>query len=187
MGVVEVALISVALSLDVFGVMLLKGAMLYKIDKNKLIKMSIIFGIWQFIAIMLGNLFTDIPLIKDRFNELGKNFTGIIFIGIGMYLLRKGLKKEIIDERRSDTGITYKDIILISLAFSLDVFFTGFVFSILGTKLLMGALILVSISILTVILGIYLGYFIGHEHKEKAYLVGSIALLVSGIYTIFKF
>lgn len=187
MGIIEVIFISIALSLDVFGVMLCKGSMIHKINKSKLMNLSIIFGIWQFVAITLGNIVTNIPILKSEFNDLGKNFTGVIFITIGIYLLRKAIKKEIIDERRLDRGITYKDIMLISLIFGLDVFFTGVGFSILGTNVFMGAFILVSISILSVVLGVYIGYFIGHEHKEKAYLVGSTILIISGIYTLFKF
>lgn len=47
--------------------------------------------------------------------------------------------------------------------------------------------ILISISTLSVILGVYLGYFIGYEHKVKSYLVGGTILILSGIYTIFRF
>lgn len=187
MGVIEVILVSIAISLDIFGVMLCKGSIISEIDKNKLIKMIIMFGICQFIAIILGNLVINIPILKNEFNELGKSFRWIIFIGIGMYLLKKGFNKELIEERLSDIGTMYKDMISISLLFSLKVFFVGIVFSILGTNVLMGSSILVSISILSVVLGIYLGYFIGHEHKNKFYLVGGSILIVSGIYTIFKF
>ncbi len=37
------------------------------------------------------------------------------------------------------------------------------------------------------VLGSLLGYFIGYEHKVKSYLVGGTILILSGIYTIFRF
>lgn len=43
MGVIEVILISIAISLDIFGVMLCKGSTINKVNINKLMKMSIIF------------------------------------------------------------------------------------------------------------------------------------------------
>ena len=154
MGVIEVILISIAISLDIFGVMLCKGSTINKVNINKLMKMSIIFIIFQSIAMILGNLAVNIPILKHEFNELGKGFAGIIFIVIGINLLKKGFNNEFIEERLSGIGTMYKDIVSTSLF---------------------------------VILGVYLGYFIGYEHKVKSYLVGGTILILSGIYTIFRF
>ena len=166
MRVIEVILISIAISLDIFSVMLCKGSIINKVNINKLMKMSIIFIIFQSIAIILGNLAINIPILKHEFNELGKGFAGIIFIVIGINLLKKGFNNEFIEERLSGIGTMYKDIVSTSLLFSLKVFF---------------------ISIGFLILGVYLGYFIGYEHKVKSYLVGGTILILSGIYTIFRF
>ena len=185
MGVIEVILISIAISLDIFGVMLCKGSTINKVNINKLMKMSIIFIIFQSIAIILGNLAINIPILKHEFNELGKGFAGIIFIVIGINLLKKGFNNEFIEERLSGIGTMYKDIVSTSLLFSLKVFFIGFL--ILKANILMISSILISISTLSVILGVYLGYFIGYEHKVKSYLVGGTILILSGIYTIFRF
>ena len=80
MGVIEVILISIAISLDIFGVMLCKGSTINKVNINKLMKMSIIFIIFQSIAMILGNLAENIPILKHEFNELGK-------VSQGLYLL----------------------------------------------------------------------------------------------------
>ena len=80
----------------------------------------------------------------------------------------------------------YKDIVSTSLLFSLKVFFISIGFLILKAILMISS-ILISISTLSVILGVYLGYFIGYEHKVKSYLVGGTILILSGIYTIFRF
>ena len=45
MGVIEVILISIAISLDIFGVMLCKGSTINKVNINKLMKMSYIYNI----------------------------------------------------------------------------------------------------------------------------------------------
>lgn len=60
MGVIEVILISIAISLDIFSVMLCKGSTINKVNINKLMKMSIIFIIFQSIAMILGNLAVNI-------------------------------------------------------------------------------------------------------------------------------
>ena len=182
MGVIEVILISIAISLDIFGVMLCKGSTINKVNINKLMKMSIIFIIFQSIAMILGNLAVNIPILKHEFNELGKGFAGIIFIVIGINLLKKGFNNEFIEERLSGIGTMYKDIVSTSLLFSLKVFFISIGFLILKANIL-----IISISTLSVILGVYLGYFIGYEHKVKSYLVGGTILILSGIYTIFRF
>ena len=187
MRVIEVILISIAISLDIFSVMLCKGSTINKVNINKLMKMGIIFVIFQSIAIILGNLAINIPILKHELNELGKGFAGIIFIVIGINLLKKGFNNEFIEERLSGIGTMYKDIVSTSLLFSLKVFFISIGFLILKANILMISSILISISTLSVILGVYLGYFIGYEHKVKSYLVGGTILILSGIYTIFRF
>lgn len=80
MRVIEVILISIAISLDIFSVMLCKGSIINKVNINKLMKMGIIFVIFQSIAIILGNLAINIPILKHELNELGK-------VSQGLYLL----------------------------------------------------------------------------------------------------
>lgn len=80
MGVIEVILISIAISLDIFGVMLCKGSIINKVNINKLMKMSIIFIIFQSIAMILGNLAVNIPILKHEFNELGKGLQGLYLL-----------------------------------------------------------------------------------------------------------
>ena len=84
--VLEICIIAVGLSLDVFAYSLYKGAMLSELKKATMVKLILIFTIWQMGSILLGNLFTLIPAfgeIATRTEEIWKFVSAFIFIIIG--------------------------------------------------------------------------------------------------------
>ena len=52
----EVLLIAVGLSLDVFAVVICRGALLSRIEKKRLLLLSAIFALWQVGALLAGSL-----------------------------------------------------------------------------------------------------------------------------------
>lgn len=183
MDIWEVLLVSVGLSLDVFTVVLCKGAMLSKIEKSKLIKLCIIFVGWQVGALLLGNMVTSISFFSKMLAKISlvtKFLAILIFIILGIYMIYKGLKNELIFERREDE-INYKEICLLACITSLDAFFAGIGFSFLEAEVIVEAFIILIITVIVVILGIYIGYRMGYEHKTKAYIIGGILLIVASV------
>ena len=59
----EILIVSVGLSLDVLTYALYKGAMLSKLDKKQILKMTLLFTGWQSGAMLLGSLISEIPYI----------------------------------------------------------------------------------------------------------------------------
>lgn len=64
MTIWEIILVSIGLSLDVYAVVVLYSAMLAKIEKRKLVNMCLIFAGWQMLAVLAGNLITELPFFK---------------------------------------------------------------------------------------------------------------------------
>ena len=179
MNLLEVILISVGLSADIFGVCVCEGSMLAKIEKKKLCLTCIIFCLWQLVAAQVGSMITIIPIIEKTeksFEHVFDTISLIIFVGLAVYMLYKAWKRESLFEQVDD--INYRKICIIAIVTSIDVFFAGIGFGFLNAQVIAVDIVIELTTILFVCLGIYTGYRLGYEQKNKAYLLGGIVLLI---------
>ena len=82
MSLIEILIISIGLSLDVYAVVVCQGAVLLKIEKTKLLKMSLFFCAWQVVAVSIGHTVTLIPYLADiakNVSYVGEFISVIIF------------------------------------------------------------------------------------------------------------
>ena len=96
MTIWEIILVSIGLSLDVYAVVVLYSAMLAKIEKRKLVNMCLIFAGWQMLAVLAGNLITELPLFKmvsTQMEHLWDVISVVIFFALGAYMLYKAGKR----------------------------------------------------------------------------------------------
>ena len=126
MSVIELLIVSVGLSIDVFVAAVYMGAGFSKIRWKNLVLLSILFGGIQLGTLVLGNLITLLPLLSitrtktaaDRWEGL----TVLIFAAIGIYMIIKGIKKKNVLERRKDE-IEWKKTTLLAMVTSVDAIF----------------------------------------------------------------
>ena len=175
MSLIEILIISIGLSLDVYAVVVCQGAVLLKIEKTKLLKMSLFFCAWQVVAVA----------IAKNVSYVGEFISVIIFTVIGVYMLYKAWKNEGILERLSD--VNYKQLCVAAFFTSLDALFAGMGFGLLKARFYIVALSILIITAVMVILGLYTGRRLGYEQKTKAYGIGGILLLISAIDVVLKY
>ena len=188
MSLIEILIISIGLSLDVYAVVVCQGAVLLKIEKTKLLKMSLFFCAWQVVAVSIGHTVTLIPYLADiakNVSYVGEFISVIIFTVIGVYMLYKAWKNEGILERLSD--VNYKHLCVAAFFTSLDALFVGMGFGLLKARFYIVALSILIITAVMVILGLYTGMRLGYEQKTKAYGIGGILLLISAIDVVLKY
>lgn len=188
MSLIEILIISIGLSLDVYAVVVCQGAVLLKIEKTKLLKMSLFFCAWQVVAVSIGHTVTLIPYLADiakNVSYIGEFISVIIFTVIGVYMLYKAWKNEGILERLSD--VNYKHLCVAAFFTSLDALFAGMGFGLLKARFYIVALSILIITAVMVILGLYTGMRLGYEQKTKAYGIGGILLLISAIDVVLKY
>ena len=188
MSLIEILIISIGLSLDVYAVVVCQGAVLLKIEKTKLLKMSLFFCAWQVVAVAIGHAVTLIPYLADiakNVSYVGEFISVIIFTVIGVYMLYKAWKNEGILERLSD--VNYKHLCVAAFFTSLDALFVGMGFGLLKARFYIVALSILIITAVMVILGLYTGMRLGYEQKTKAYGIGGILLLISAIDVVLKY
>lgn len=188
MNLVEIILISMGLSLDVFAVTICEGAMLARVEKKKLVIMCVIFCVWQLVAVQTGNLITLIPIFANSSTSMQLIWNGIsvvILVVLGIYMLYKAWRREAIFEHLSD--IDYKKVCITAIITSLDAFFAGIGFGFMDTEVIKVQVSLEIATILSVIIGVYTGYRMGYEQKTKAYGIGGIILILSAIELIVRY
>ena len=189
MNLGEVLLIAVGLSLDVFAVVICRGALLSRIEKKRLLLLSAIFALWQVGALLAGSLLGQLSSSSRALKELNVSWrTGsmVIFIILGIYLFLKARKGRPIQEKCND-NFPVKEMIFLACATSLDAFFAGIGFAFLQTSLLKETISIAVVTVLAVLLGIYTGYRLGYEFRARAYMIGGILLVAAGVELFVRF
>ena len=169
MNIWEILLTAAGLSLDVYAVCICKGAVIGRIDGKKLTQMCIVFSAWQVCAENGGHI-----------SGIWYGLAAAILLGMGFYMLRKGAKKEPVEERLEAWG-TVKEMCVLSAAVSADAFLTGIGFAFTRTRLSEELLAVAIMTAAAVMLGIYTGYRLGYEQKNRAYVVGGVLYEVVGV------
>lgn len=192
MGLVEIVVLTIGISLESFAVMACKGAMFPKIKKTKALGLGILFGGWQALILFLGNSSTrlylnsiGVDISSSSIYTMRGTFAGVIFCSLGLHMLWKAFNNKLIQERREEY-INMKEIIILAMVTSIDAFLIGVGLAFLRTDLLNTIIPIILVNILFVILGIYTGYHHGYEQKTKAYTVGGAMLVSIGVEVLIK-
>ncbi len=180
---IEILLIVIGLSLDVFAYALYKGAMLSEINKRNIIKCCLIFSVWQVGGLLLGNLITLLPFLavtQAAAKQIWRIAAAVIFLGIGLYMIvRAGRKEEVVE--RKENRFRFRQLALWACITSVDAVFAGVGFAFLDTQLLLTALITALTTIAAVLVGILCGYRLGCGVKNRAVAVGGCILLIAAL------
>lgn len=187
-SLLEIILISVGLTMDVFAYALCKGAMMSEIRKKNLFKICSIFTIWQVISMILGNLLTNIPFIAKLGTYAGQKsntFSVLIFLGLGIYMIVKAIREKPVEEKKEEV-ISAKQIVIWACITSVDAFIAGIGFGFLETDFLLLVLIIGIVTITLVIIGMYIGYWMGCQFRRTAVTIGGCILLFGGVELIIR-
>lgn len=190
MSMLEILLVSVGLSIDVFVAAAYIGAGFSKIRWKNLLLLSLLFGGIQLGVLVLGNLVTLLPLLSitrtktaaDRWEGL----TVLIFAALGIYMIIKGIKKKKVLERRKDE-IEWGRMTVLALVTSVDAFFVGLGLGFLDTAMIEESLVLFPVTIIELVVGIFAGYRLGMHEKSRAYLIGGALLILASFDVILHY
>lgn len=183
MAVFEILMISVGLSLDVFAYALYKGAMMPVIRKSSLFKICSVFTVWQMASLLLGNMIANIPMLKipaGRAVIHWRILSVTIFEALGLYMIVKAGREKVIIERKDET-MGVKQIAVWACITSVDAFLAGIGFGFFQADFFFTTISVGIVTVLSVIAGIYAGYWMGCQSKNKAVTLGGCILLIGGI------
>ncbi len=179
MGIVEILLIAVGLSMDAFAVSICKGLAMSKFSVKNAFVVGAWFGIFQglmpIIGFFLGYSFAE---------KIGKfspfvAFVLLAFIGVNM--VHEAFSKK---DEEPDASLGFRIMLIMALATSIDALAVGVTFAISGvstTGIFPAALIIAATTFLISSAGVYIGNIFGSKYKSASELVGGLILIGIGI------
>lgn len=182
MGIGELFLLAVGLSMDAFAVSVCKGLAM----KKATLKAEATCGLWfgGFQALMptvgffLGALFADAIEAFDHWVA----FALLAIIGINM--LKEALEKkdESGDNPEKDADLSVKTMFLMAVATSIDALAVGISLAMVGSVNIWLAAAFIGIcTCLLSALGVKIGNVFGSRYEKKAELAGGVILILLGV------
>ena len=175
MGIIELFILAVGLSMDAFAVSVCKGLAM----KQAPIKAQLVCGAWfgGFQAIMpligyyLGTLFIDAISAIDHWIAFG------LLVLIGVNMLREALGKD--EEETPDADLSVKTMFIMAVATSIDALAVGISLASVSNIYLAVLLIGLTTFVLSAV-GVKVGTIFGSRYEKKAEVVGGIILILLG-------
>lgn len=185
MGLWEIILIAVGLSLDVFAYSLYRGAMVSSVQKADMAKMCGIFAGCETGALFVGVMITYIPAIRGFYknaSQIWMVLAAVTFLALGVYMIIRGIRKgrNPIVERKADK-MNPKVILMWALITSLDALVAGIGFGFLDLRLLGLLVVMAVVTVLSVLAGLALGYRLGCSPMNRLISIGGGVVLIGGI------
>lgn len=185
MGIIELLLLAVGLSMDAFAVSICKGLAMPKAS----IKGCVICGIWfggfqalmPIIGYLLGSRF------EKYIDAIAPWVAFILLALIGFNMIREALSKK---EETAEAGLDVKTMFLMAVATSIDALAVGITFamvpvSLIASTALMNALLAAVIIGITTFcfsfVGVKVGNLFGVKYKSKAEFIGGFILIMLGV------
>ncbi|MDD5934604.1 MAG: manganese efflux pump MntP family protein [Clostridiales bacterium] len=186
MGIIELLLLAVGLSMDAFAVSVCKGLAMKKIDFKKAAICGIWFGGFQALMPMIGYL------LGAQFAGYVTSFTPwiafVLLAFIGGNMIKEAFSKE---EEEPNVKLDVKTMFIMAVATSIDALAVGVTFACVPVQvvatwsiLLNTVLAVCIIGVVTFILsciGVKVGNVFGSKYEKRAELVGGIILVCLGI------
>lgn len=176
MGLIELFILAVGLSMDAFAVSVCKGLAMPKISLKKIFIVGAWFGGFQALMPALG-YFLGIQF-QDKITAIDHWIAFVLLGIIGINMIREACSKEC--ERESDS-LDIRTMFLLAVATSIDALAVGITFAFL--KVHIGAAV-TFIGITTFVIsaaGVKIGNVFGTKYKSKAELAGGIILILLGV------
>ena len=182
MGLLELALIGVGLSMDAFAVSICKGLSMRKVDKKYMFVLAVFFGGFQALmptlGWLLGSRFQSYITAVDHWIA----FILLALIGGKMILdviKEKGENEEVCPD--DSVRIDLKEFFLLAVATSIDALAVGITFAFLQVKLASSVTIIGCITFCFTIAGVLIGNVFGTKFKDKATVLGGVILIAIGV------
>lgn len=175
MGIWELLVIAVALSMDAFAVSICKGLSMKRMEWKNAVLAGVYFGGFQagmpLLGYLLGVQFQEMITSVDHWIAFG--LLGVI--GINMIRESQG------EDEKMDDSFSVKTMLMLAVATSIDALAVGVTFAFLKVAILPAIAFIGVITFTFSVLGIKIGNRFGVKYKSKAELAGGVILILMGI------
>ncbi|AJC11642.1 membrane protein [Berryella intestinalis] len=185
MGVVELLLIAVGLSMDAFAVALCKGLCMKRLDKGQAVVIAAFFGAFQ--ALMpvagwfLGAQFADAIAPVDHWIVFGL----LLFIG-GKMIVEAVRGGDGPIECPADPRLDVRELLALAVATSIDALAVGVGFAFLSVDIAPAAALIGCVTFGLSLVGVAVGHAFGSRWERPSMLAGGAVLVAIGTKTLIE-
>ena len=181
MGIIELALIGVGLSMDAFAVSICKGLSMKKVDVKYMVVLAIFFGGFQALMPLIGWLLGS---QFEKYITSIDHWIAFILLGvIGGKMIIESIKpdQEEDEVKELDAPLDLKEMFVLAVATSIDALAVGITFAFLDYPIVEAITIIGITTFCISIGGVYVGNFFGNKYEKKAEFVGGLILVLLGV------
>ena len=176
MGIFELFLVGIGLSMDAFAVAVCKGLSMRRIDKRQTVTVALFFGGFQalmpFLGWALGRQFEQYITRYDHWIA----FVLLAYIGGKMVWEALRGKEEV---RAADFSL--RELLILAVATSIDALAVGITFAFLSVKIGQAVAIIGCTTFFLSLAGVFIGNKFGSRYKQRAEAVGGVILIFIGL------
>ena len=176
MGLIELFLIAVGLSMDAFAVSVCKGLAMPKCTFKKAAIVGLWFGgfqaLMQAIGYILGAQFQEAIASIDHWIAF------VLLALIGGNMIHEALDN---DEEEADASLDVKTMFLLAVATSIDALAIGITFAFLKVSIIPAVCFIGIVTFIISFAGVKIGNVFGARYKNKAEIVGGVILILLGL------
>lgn len=174
MGILELFVLAVGLSMDAFAVSVCKGLSLGKISRKHMYIAGAWFGGFQalmpLIGYYLGRFFTDAITEYDHWIAF------ILLVIIGGKMVKESFDKE----EQMDGSMSVQSMFLLAVATSIDALAVGVTFAFLKVSIIPAVSFIGVVTFACSAVGVKIGSIFGTKYRSRAELCGGIILILIG-------
>jgi len=180
----SIVLIAFGLAMDAFAVSVSNGIAIPDFKFSQKVKMSIVFGLFQFLMPVLGFLLGRTIVDFIAFIDHWIAFALLSLIGGNMIL--EAFKKDAEGEISMESTISNKILIFQAIATSIDALIIGITFAVLEADIYFSSIIIGVVCFGLSFIGAVTGEKLGCIFKEKAEILGGVILIGIGLKTLIE-
>ena len=175
-GLLELFLIAVGLSMDAFAVSVCKGLSTQTLQRRHYLIVGAWFGGFQALMPTLGYLLGS--TFEQYITSVDHWVAFILLSVIGGNMLKEAFSK---DEETTDASFAPRVMLLLAVATSIDALAVGITFAFLQVQIIPAVSFIGGVTFLLSFVGVKVGNVFGLKYKNKAEMVGGTILILMGL------
>jgi len=182
MGLIEIFLIAVGLSMDAFAVSITLGLAVKRLKVKEILIPGIYFGFFQALMPLVG-YFVGINF-TSKIQDLDHWIAFMLLGFIGGKMIAESFSKE--EKKVSGNPFQFMKMLLLAIATSIDALAVGMTFSFFEINIFK-AIILTGLTTFCIsIVGVKIGNIFGTKYQSKAEFFGGAVLVLLGLKILFE-
>lgn len=176
MGLIELFLIAVGLSMDAFAVSVCKGLAMPKCTFKKAAIVGLWFGGFQALMPAIGYILG--AQFQEAIASIDHWIAFVLLVLIGGNMIHEALDN---DEEEADASLDVKTMFLLAVATSIDALAIGITFAFLKVNIIPAVCFIGIVTFIISFAGVKIGNVFGARYKNKAEIVGGVILILLGL------